>query len=262
MSRSGYYAFINRERSRRSLENEALVAEIRRIHAESRNTYGSPRIHEALRRQGRFYNRKRIARLMRLNNIVCKMTKKFKAKTWDWETRRCVHKNLLLERKETTKPNQVWVGDMTYIRVNGKWSYLAVVMDLHTRKILGWSYAAKNGADLVSEALLMAIGTKSSTKGIIFHTDQGTEYASKVHRQVICDHGMKPSMSRAGHCWDNASMESFFHTLKTEMIYFHKFKSLHEVASYLMDYITFYNHKRIHSSLNYQTPNEFDKLAA
>lgn len=198
---------------------------------------------------------------MRRNDIVAKMTRKFKRKGWDYESARCFS-NALLKKKETTGSNQVWVGDVTYIRVNGSWTYLAAVMDLHTRKILGWSYAIRNGAPLTTEALQMAIKNVSSTKGIIFHTDQGSDYANKAHPQVLCDNGMIPSMSRRGHCWDNANMESFFHTLKTEMIYFHKFKSLHEVASYLMDYITFYNHKRLHSSLNYLPPSEFDKLAA
>ena len=261
VSRSGYYAFVKRPRSKRCIENEALVERIRTIHEGSRRTYGSPRVHAKLRLEGCFYNKKRVATLMRLNDIVAKMTKKFKVQNRDYEVHRCFP-NLLLKRNPTTSSNQVWVGDMTYVRVNGVMCNLAIVMDLHTRKILGWSFAKQRGATLAVEAMQMAIKSQDSTKGVIFHSDQGTDYASHAHRDLLLAHGMTPSMSRSGCCWDNANMESFFHTLKTEMIYFQNFKRMHDAAAYIMDYITFYNSKRIHSSLNYLTPNEYCKLAA
>jgi transposase InsO family protein len=154
------------------------------------------------------------------------------------------------------------VGDITFIRVGGQWSYLSTVMDRHTRQIIGWSFAEARSAGLVGEALRMATYTHTPTSETIFHSDQGCEYASKEYRHVLESFGLQVSMSRKGHCWDNAYMESFYHTLKIEMVYFQKFRSLPEATAYIMDYIRFYNSERLHSGLNYLTPDQAASVAA
>ena len=170
--------------------------------------------------------------------------------------------NLLLDRGPTTAPNQVWVGDITFIRVGSKWSYLSTVMDRHSRQIIGWSFASKRSAGLVREALLMAMEGNAPTAETIFHSDQGSEYPSKEYRRVLEELDLRISMSRKGHCWDNVYMESFYHSLKTEMVYFQKFRHLTEAVAYIMDYIRFYNSDRLHSGLEYRTPNQVAAIAA
>jgi transposase InsO family protein len=198
---------------------------------------------------------------MRENGIVAKMARRFKRHSHRHELFRS-STNLLLDRGPTTAANQVWVGDITFIRVGNKWSYLSTVMDRHTRQIIGWSFAKYRSAGLVREALLMARQCHVPTNETIFHSDQGSEYASKEYRRVLEEMGLRVSMSRKGHCWDNAYMESFYHTLKTEMVYFQKFRHLTEAVAYIMDYIRFYNSDRLHSGLAYITPNQAAVLAA
>lgn len=171
-------------------------------------------------------------------------------------------KNLLLNREPVSSKNEVWVGDITFIKVKKEWSYLSVVMDLHTRKIIGWTFEKRRSADMVTESLIMAINDNKHTTNTIFHSDQGSEYASRKYIKELKDRNIQASMSRKGHCWDNAYMESFFHSLKTEMIYFNHFKTLEEATAYIIDYIYFYNHERLHSSLNYQTPADYERIAA
>ena len=256
MSRSGYYSWLERGKSKRVVENEALVKEIKSIHKESRYLYGSPRVHAVLKKRGYSYNRKRVERLMRENRIISRVTRKFKKKRKNYLFYN-QSPNLLLDRDLPSRKNQVWVGDITYIRTNANWTYLAVVMDLYSRKVLGWSYGASRKAHIAKEALSMAVNNSPPTKYTIFHSDQGIEYTSTVFQEHVRTLGLTPSMSRKGHCWDNAFMESFFHTLKTEMVYFQKFSNISEATAYIMDYITFYNHYRIHSSLNYDTPEAY-----
>ena len=198
---------------------------------------------------------------MRKNAIVAKMSKRFKPRNRDYAHYRRAS-NLLLTYGSTSGKNQIWVGDITYIRVGKRWSYLAVVMDLHTRKIIGWSFSARRTVDLVREALLMAVRISPPRSKTIFHSDQGIEYAANDFRELLDSFRLVSSMSRKGSCWDNAYVESFFHTLKTEMVYFHNFKKLEQALAYIMDYITYYNTKRLHSSLDYNTPNHYDRLAA
>jgi len=197
---------------------------------------------------------------MRQNGIVAKMAKKFKRHTHKHVLFRETS-NLLLGKAPETDVNQVWVGDITYIRIGQEWAYLATVMDRYSREIIGWSFSKERTAALVKEALLMAVAEKGPTAKTIFHSDQGAEYASKEYRQALLEDGLRISMSRKGHCWDNAYMESFFHTLKTEMVYFMNFKYLAEAVAYIMDYIHFYNHERIHSGLDYLTPNHVANAA-
>jgi len=257
----GYYAWVKREKSARQLENEALLIEIKCIHDKSDQTYGYLRVHAALRRQGIVCGKHRVARLMRENGIVGKKARRFKKHKHRHHLMQN-SQNLLLNREPVTSKNEVWVGDITFIKVNKEWSYLSVVMDLHTRKILGWTFDKKRSADMVSESLIMAANDNKHTSSTIFHSDQGSEYASRKYISELNNRNIKPSMSRKGHCWDNAYMESFFHSLKTEMIYFNHFKTLEEATAYIIDYIYFYNHERLHSSLGYQTPAEYERIVA
>lgn len=243
------------------MANEQLLEKIRKVHADSHQTYGYPRVHAELKRQGLTCGKHRVARIMRENGIMGKKAVKFKRHSHRHHLKRD-SRNLLLDHKPLTARNEVWVGDITFIRVGKEWSYLSVVMDRFTRKIVGWTFARRTGAELVSESLLMAFNEELPESGLIFHSDQGTEYASNLYHRILKERGIRISMSRKGHCWDNAYMESFFHSLKTEMIYFNHFSTLEEATAYINSYIYFYNHKRIHSGLDYQTPVEFDRMAA
>lgn len=167
-----------------------------------------------------------------------------------------------MNRKPVTRANEVWVCDVTYIRVGKHWNYLCTVMDLHTRQIIGWHFSRTLDARLAKEALLMALQDHQPEKGAIFHTDRGSEFANKELKAVLDEHNLLNSKSRKGCCWDNANMESFYHTLKTEMVYFHQFDTLVEALAHIMDYIHFYNHDRLHSSLDYQSPINYQLQAA
>ena len=261
VSRGGYYSWVKREKCQQTLANEALLAEIKQIHQASQERYGYPRIHAALQRKGIRCGRHRVARIMRENGIIGKKAIKFKRHRHrhhlQWDSQ-----NLLLKADPVTQQNQVWVGDVTFIRVGKAWSYLSVVMDKFTRKIIGWTFAPRTGAELVSESFLMAFNEEQPDSGLIFHSDQGTEYASNLYQGLLKERGISISMSRKGHCWDNAHMESFFHTLKTEMIYFQHFRTLEEATAFIIDYIYFYNNERLHSGLNYCTPMEQARMVA
>ena len=243
------------------MANEALLKEIRQIHEESHGCYGYPRVHAALRQKGILCGRHRVAKIMRENNIIGKKAIKFKKHRHRHHLQQN-SQNLLLNRGPDTTKNQVWVGDITYIRIGQEAAYLSVVMDRFTRKILGWTFAHRTGADLVTESMIMALNGQRPEKGLIFHSDQGVEYASNKFHQLLNERDIRISKSRKGHCWDNAYMESFFHSLKTEMIYFNQFHSLEEATAYIIDYIYFYNHERIHSGINYLTPLACEQMAA
>ena len=238
-----------------------LLAEIVRIHRESDQTYGSPRIHAELREKGYRCGRHRVARLMRENGIEAKMTRRFIAHPGRHEFYEGTG-NQLLNRGPATTVNEVWVGDLTYIKTNQSWIYLATVMDLYSRRIIGWSASKTRTSSLAKDAVQMAIAQRKPKPGILFHSDQGIEYAAHSFRALLDSHGIQRSMSRQGNCYDNAYAESFFHSLKTEMVYFKRFLSRAEAVAHIMDYISFYNTKRRHSSLGYQSPADYEKLAA
>lgn len=227
----------------------------------SRETYGYPRVHAALKRAGEACGRHRVARLMHSNGIVAKMARRFKKHSHRHHLIR-EPRNLLLNRAPVKQANEVWVCDVTYIRVGRDWNYLCTVMDLYTRKIIGWHFARTLNARLAKEALLMALQDNKPGDGAIFHTDRGIEFANKELKAVLDEHNLSVSKSRKGCCWDNANMESFYHTLKTEMVYFHQFRNLVEAIAHIMDYIRFYNRERLHSSLNYHSPIEYELQAA
>lgn len=227
----------------------------------SRETYGYPRVHAALKRYGVTCGRHRVARLMQANGIMAKMARRFKKHSHRHHLIR-EPRNLLLNRDPVKQANEVWVCDVTYIRVGRDWNYLCTVMDLYTRKIIGWHFARTLNARLAKEALLMALQDYKPGDGAIFHTDRGIEFANKELKAVLDEHNLLVSKSRKGCCWDNANMESFYHTLKTEMVYFHQFSNLVEAIAHIMDYLRFYNRDRLHSSLNYHSPIEYELQAA
>lgn len=257
VTRGGYYAWRSRQRSQRQLNDDVLLDKIKVVHEASRETYGYPRVHAQLKRDGEQCGRHRVARLMRANGIKAKGSKRFKRHS---HRHYLYHNtpNLLLARDKPNAANQVWVGDVTYIRVGATWQYLSTVMDLYTRKVIGWHFSAERNTTLVSEALLMALEDYKPTTETIFHSDQGIEFVNKAYRALLQESGLRASISRRGHCWDNAAMESFFHTLKVEMVYFQRFQNIVDAIAYIMNYINFYNNERLHSSLDYQTPNEFE----
>ena len=257
----GYYAWLKRKPSQRSKNNQALLREIKRAHKASRECYGYPRIHAKLNQEGIRCGRHRVARLMRENDIKGKKFRRYR------KHRHQHHiadnsANLLRKQAPVTAANQVWVGDMTFVRVGNEWAFLSVVMDLYSRKILGWTFAKERSAELVSSTVHKAATAHACTPETICHTDQGSEYTSHLYINTLKHFNLKMSMSRKGHCWDNANMESFFHTLKTEMIYFNKFNTLKEAKHHIVDYINFYNNERIHSGINYLTPVLCEKQAA
>jgi putative transposase len=261
VTRGGYYAWKRRESSKRALDNEALLTRIIEVHKASRETYGYPRVHAELRRQGEQCGRNRVARLMCDYGIKARMARRFRKHS---HLHHLVKdsRNLLLAKEPVSRANEVWVCDVTYIRVGDDWNFLCAVMDLFTRKVIGWHFGKSVNAILAKEALLMALADNKPTAGLIFHTDQGTEFANKELTELLEQNGLQISKSRKGCCWDNANMESFFHTLKTEMVYFHRFSSMEEAIAHIMDYMRFYNHERLHSGLNYTTPVGYEAMAA
>jgi transposase InsO family protein len=261
VTRAGYYAWKKRQTSERSLNNEALLKKILEVHQQSRETYGYPRVHAVLKKQGESCGRNRIARIMRDFGIKARMAKRFRKHSHRHHLIRDP-RNMLLGREPEERINEVWVCDVTYVRVARDWNYLCTVMDRYSRKIVGWHFAKSLNAHLAMEAVHMAVQQQQPKPGLVFHTDRGIEFANKEFKALMDQHGMQISKSRKGCCWDNANMESFYHTLKTEMIYFHRFKDIVDALAHIMDYIRFYNNDRLHSSLNYESPATYEAMAA
>jgi len=258
VSRSGYYAWLKRPKSNRAIENEKLLKEIKRVYKESRKLYGSIRITKKLNNEGIKCSRNRVYRLMKKNNISSIMKRKFRATT-NSKHNYPVVPNLLNQNFSAEKPNQVWVSDITYIYTNEGWLYLAAILDLFDRKIVGWSMDSTMTQQLVINALNNAVGRRKPEKGLIHHSDRGSQYASKAYQNLLKNYGMKASMSRKGNCYDNACIESFFGTLKTELVYFCKYVTRSEAKSSIFEYIElFYNTSRLHSSLGYKSPKDYE----
>ena len=258
VSRSGYYSWLTRPESKRSIENKKLLEEIKMIHKESRQVYGSPRIHAKLVMQGWNCCQKRVARLMKDNNIRSRVVKKYKATT-NSKHSNPVADNLLSREFSVHAPDKVWVSDITYIYTDEGWLYLCVIVDLFSRKIIGWSMSKKIDTDLVIKAFLMAKLNRNNPKGVLFHSDRGVQYTSKGFQAILIDNKYLCSMSRKGNCWDNACAESFFHTLKMEEVYHQRYKTREEARNNIFEYIEiFYNRKRLHSYLGYMSPEEYE----
>ena len=259
VSRSSYYQWCKGRVSQRLVHRQQLLVEVKKIHEDSRGNYGSPRITRELRKKGIVVNEKTVAALMKKHGIQAKHKKKFKATT-DSNHKLPIAKNRLKRDFTATKPNQVWVSDITYVRTDEGWLYLAAFIDLFSRKVVGWSMSDRMTADLVVNAFRMATFRQKRKAPKIVHSDRGSQYASEAFRKELKAHRCKRSMSRKGDCWDNAVAESFFGTLKTELVHHEKYKTREQARLSIFDYIeTFYNRRRIHSYLNYVSPDDFEK---
>ena len=262
VSPAGYYAWRDRPESRRSVHNRTLLSAIRVIHRESRETYGSPSIRDALIKQGHGVGKHRIARLMRAEGIRAKTVKQWRATTQS-SHRMPVAANVLDRQFSITRPNRVWAGDITSVWTTEGWLYLAVVLDLYSRAVIGWALEARLTGALARQALTMAIRHRAPTSGLLHHSDRGSQYAATAYQQLLTTHGMTGSMSRRGNCWDNACVESFFGTLKRELIYHRQYRTREEATQDIFEYIeVFYNRLRRHSTLGYYSPAEFEARTA
>jgi transposase InsO family protein len=243
-------------------EDERLLDVIKRVHLESRGVYGSPRIHKELKKQGWQVNIKRVERLMRVYGIqgrVIKVTRRQPGLH-----RFCKRgKNLRIAQPEPTAIDKVWTADITYLKLGNQWAYLSVVMDLYSRRIIGWSLGKRRTVDLTLTALNYALRRRKIKPGLIFHTDRGIEYTAYRFREVLKEKGILASVNRPGYCQDNAHMESFFHTLKAELVRGRHFQCVNHLRKQLNSYINqFYNHKRLHSGIGYNCPAKYELMIA
>jgi putative transposase len=263
VSRSALYAWRHRSRpSGRAQKDAELAGQIREIHSASRGTYGSPRVHAKLRRDGVRTGRKRVERLMRANGLRGRVRRRFR-RTTDSNHALPVAPNILNRRFSAESPDQVWAGDITYIPTSSGWGYLAVILDLHTRMVVGWELADHLRTELVEGALVSALGARKPSPRMLHHSDRGCQYASASYRAKLRVHGIEVSMSRRGDCYDNAVVESFFGTLKQELAHDARWVTLADARIAIHDYIeVFYNRQRLHSALGYRTPLEVDQAAA
>jgi len=260
VSSSGYYDWLKRQPSKRQLANQELLLLICQAYEQGRKTYGSPRVTEMLKRQNQPCGRHRVARLMRQAGLRGVQKPAFRPRTTESKHPLPIARNRLKESEAPSEPNRVWVTDITYIATLEGWLYLAVVMDLCSRKIVGWATADHLKSSLVKEALRRALVHRRPPPGLLHHSDRGIQYASQDYRSLLQLHQIVASMSAQGNCYDNASMESFFSRLKSELIHRQTWRSHAEVTLAIFDYVeTFYNRQRLHSSLNYQSPTEFEE---
>ena len=263
VSASGYYAWRSRPQSARAALNRALLADVRRLHAEHRGRYGSPRMHAALRAEGGTASRGRIARLMRRHGIRALAGRRFRPCTTDSRHYLPIAPNLLNQKFVAAAPNRVWLADITYIATGEGWLYLAAVLDLATRKIVGWAMRDHMRTELPLAALMMAAQRQRPAEGLICHSDRGSQYASAAYGKQIAALKAKPSMSRTACCYDNAPMESFFHTLKVELAHQQQWSTREDAKRALFAYIEGYsNRRRIHSALGYRTPEQAERQMA
>ncbi len=257
--RSGYYAWINRGESRHAQENQKMAKMVKVVHKTSGSSYGARRHGQELTAQGLICGRYRAKTIMAIAGVEAKQKRRYKATT-DSNHKEPVFPNLLKREFTTLAPNVVWVSDITYIRTWSGWLYLAVVIDLFNREVVGWSMGDKIDRHLVINATRMAVWKQKPAPGLIFHSDRGSQYCSKDFRDYISGHGIKGSMSRKGNCWDNAVAESFFGSLKKERVYSASYKTDREAKSDIVDYIEmFYNSYRRHSHLGNLSPRAFAK---
>ena len=261
VSPAGYYAWRERPIGARQQRQDALLVEIRAIHAEFKARYGSPRVHAELAARGQGCCLNTVAKLMHDNDIRAKTARKFRCTT-DSNHGLPVADNLLDRQFDPDAVNEAWVADITYIPTREGWLYLAAILDLHSRAMVGWAMSRTLDAKLGSDALEMAIQQRGSAPKIL-HSDQGSNYSTAQYRQLLAKHRIRQSMSRKGDCWDNAPMESFFHTLKTELVMHCDYRTRDQARASLFDYMeTFYNRQRRHSTINYEAPLAFEAAHA
>jgi putative transposase len=260
VSPSGYYAWRARPRSARAQADIGLGHAIRVVHATSGGRYGSPRVHRAVRADGHAVGRNRVMRLMRAAGLRARPRRRFRVTT-DSRHALAVPTNLVQRQFRPAAPNQIWAADITYLDTADGWLYLAVILDLFSRRVIGWAVRRTLHTDLVSAALHLALGRRHPAPGLIHHSDRGVQYASAAYQQLLARQGIVPSMSRRGDCWDNAVVESFFSTLKHELDP-RRWPTETAATAALAVYIDgFYNPVRLHSTLDYQPPNDFEAAA-
>jgi len=259
VSRSGYYAWHGGDESARTRADRKLVFEMQLIHREFRQVYGSPRMHRELCARGSACGVNRVARLMREHGLCARQRRKRRPRTTDSRHTLPVAPNVLDRRFSVAQPDRAWVADITYIPTKEGWLYLAAILDLHSRRVVGWSAGDDLSSQLPLRALQIALDTRRPARGLIHHSDRGVQYASGDYQAVLARTGLQCSMSRKGDCYDNAVMESFFGTLKTEQVHHQIYRTRRQAISDLFWYIEiFYNRKRRHSFLDYRTPAEFE----
>ena len=260
VSRSGYYSWCSRDISVRQQEYERLIPLVKESHRQSRRTYGARRIADDLTAPGEPCGRTKAGSLMKLAGVSAKQSRKFKVTT-DSKHNLPVAPNLLDRQFEVKEPDSVYVSDITYIWTAEGWLYLAIILDLFSRRVVGWSLQKRMTKKLVMDALRMAIWRRHPGAGLIFHSDRGSQYCSLAFQGLLKRNKMLSSMSRKGDCWDNAVAESFFGTLKTEQVFFSEYKTREEARRDLVDYIEmFYNSRRRHSYLGNMSPKDFEEM--
>jgi putative transposase len=263
VSASGYYDWRDRGPSLRAVANQNLLHNIQRIHWDNYKRYGSPRVHKTLKAEGHHVGRARIEKIMRDNNLRGISRQKVRIKTTNSNHNLPVAENLLDRNFGALGPNQKWCADITYIPTDEGWLFLAIILDLFSRKIVGWSMREHMRTELASTALMMANQRQRPGPGLILHSDRGSQYASAEYRHALTAAKMVQSMSRKGNCWDNAPAESFFHTLKTELVHHRHYATREEAKRDIFTYVEgYYNRQRIHSSLGYLTPEQMERKAS
>lgn len=259
VSKSGYYHWRKREKSNQQLRREELTRQIKEVYINSRSIYGSPKITKKLNQKGIDVSQKTVTRIMKAEGIRSKTVKKYKATT-NSKHSLPIYPNLLNQEFQVDAPGKVWVGDITYIRTNEGWLYLATIMDLYSRRILGWHMSHRMTKELVILALKRAIGRQKPTEGLIHHSDRGSQYASHEYQGILREHNMITSMSRKGNCYDNACIESFHSIIKRELIHPKKYVTRQQAIDEIIEYIeSFYNYERIHSNNDYRSPLEKER---
>jgi putative transposase len=259
VSRSGFYAWRDRPKSAQSQRRTALAAKVRAVHEDNRGVYGSPRVWKVLRAQGDPVSENTVAKVMRSAGLRGKVRRKFTPRTTDSAHGQPVAPNVLDRQFVAEAPNRKWAGDITYIPTDEGWLYLAGVIDLHSRRIVGWSMADHMQTDLAADALTMALARRKPAAGLLHHSDRGVQYASDDYQGLLARHQITVSMSGKADCWDNAVMESFWATLKTELVHHEHYTTRQQARQSIFEYIeVFYNRKRLHSSLGYVSPEAFE----
>jgi transposase InsO family protein len=261
VARSSYYAWRSRQPSARAVQNQLLRAKLASLFVANRKVYGSPRLAVCLQREGFPCSRNRVARHMRALQLKARQKRAFKPKTTDSQHDQPIAPNRLASLSPPKSVNRVWVTDITCVFTTQGWLYLAAVMDLYSRKIVGWITSRSLETPLVRETLQLALANRRPASGLLHHSDRGCQYASRSYRKLLQLCQIRPSMSAQGHCYDNAAMESFWSTLKTEWLHQRTFQNHQQAHSAIFDYIeTFYNPNRLHSALGYQSPVDFEKI--
>ena len=262
VSRQGYYAFAKRQASKRTEDEAALCARIRKVHVDSQERYGSPRVLRELRRQGFRTSKRRVERAMRGMGLYARLPRRFRITTAA-DPSHAAEPNRLARDFTASRPNERWVTDITYIWTDEGWCYLAAILDLFSRSVVGWALDITLSTTLPLRALAMAVGRRRPTPGLLHHSDRGRQYTSHDYRSALEQLGATVSMSRKGNCWDNAVAESFFSTLKTELVQPRRWSTRLQLRTAVFEYIeVFYNRRRLHSSLGYQTPAEVESAYA